>query len=810
MNTLADDIQQYKPVIQLNALGGRRTLHGVRIFLCIVFTLAGVGYVGSSYLFDGQYSQQLLGVGFVSLALWLEQMLVFSYSNSFYFRGLNSLLGLSKNTKYGSTYDVAVVALKNEDDMAEAFCTSKLGSVVLFRAGVSPDAVTDYLHNSRQQLASNMIILPEDEIFSLIGLGKYLLKHDVEFGNMLTHGGVTHETFLGALRWVIGSEHQEKQVARWWSRDNLSHSKGIGREWSYGYAYLLQKFSRDIRTSAVFSTLSLNTPFALEKITEIESALSKAKEANVLLIGEAGVGKTDLVMAVQRRMQTGKSLDAIRGQQIVVLDTNRLFASHGDKQSLELTLLGMFNEAVQAGNIIIVIENLSVFIKEAESMGIYIPELIDQYLSTPNIHLIATDTPGAYHTHLETKSGFVRRFSEILIDTPDLGATTRVLQSIAVQQEVKNKTFFTYSALNALTVASDRYIVEGVLPDKAITLLIDVASEAKQRNLQIISEDFVYEVVSKKTGVPAGPISENERDVLLHLEDKLHQQVIGQTAALGAIARTMRRARAGIQSADKPIGSFLFLGPTGVGKTETAKALAKVFFGGEDKMRRIDMSEFSGADAIVKLIGDGESAGTLPTILREHPYSVILLDEFEKANQSVHDIFLQVLDEGIFTDSRGTKVNARNTIIIATSNAGSQLILNTVQQRKELSTLSDEIISSIIKAGTYRPELINRFDSTIIFEPLSVNQQTEVASLMLKELYERVHTQGYELSVTEDLLTALVEKGYSPEFGARPMQRVLQNVIEEKVAQKIIGGSIQKGDTLRLGLADFTEEELAV
>jgi len=187
-----------------------------------------------------------------------------------------------------------------------------------------------------------------------------------------------------------------------------------------------------------------------------------------------------------------------------------------------------------------------------------------------------------------------------------------------------------------------------------------------------------------------------------------------------------------------------------------------------------------------------------------------LLDEFEKADQSVHDIFLQVLDEGVFTDSRGAKVNARNTIIIATSNAGSQLILNTVSQRKELATLSAEIIDSIIKAGIYRPELINRFDSTIIFEPLSVGEQTEVASLMLSALYERVKERGYQLNVKEDLLTVLVEKGYNPEFGARPMQRVLQDVIEEKIAQKIISGTVQKGDSIKLGLADFTEAELSV
>lgn len=810
MNTLREDIQQYKPAIALNRLATRQTLHRVRVFLFLVFILAGASYLTSEYVLTGSYSQQLLGVSLIALTLWLEQVLTFAYSNSLYFRGINSVLGLADKNHSGATYDVATVVLKNEHDVAEAFCNSQFGSVILFRSGISQTAIKDYLQKPRQLFTTDMVVLPEDEIFSLIGLGKYLLKHDKEFAGMLARAGVSEEIFIGALRWVVGSIHQEKRVARWWSKDNLSQVKGVGREWSYGYAYLLQKFARDIRTSAVFSTLSANTPFAMEKIIAIEAALARGKEANVLIIGEAGVGKIDLVMAIQRRIQTGKSLASINGQQIIVLDTNRLLASHQDKHALELTILGIFDEAVQAGNIIVVIENISVFMRETESMGIFLPELIDQYLATPHVHLIGTDTPGAYHTYLETKGGFVRRFTEILIDTPDLSATTRVLQGIAVQHEAKYQTFFTYAALHALTVTADRYIVEGVLPDKAIALLIDVASAAKQQKLNIITEEFVYGVVSEKTGVPAGPISAEERDVLLNLEDKLHQQVVGQDEAISAIARTMRRARAGIQSADKPIGSFLFLGPTGVGKTETAKALATIFFGGEDNLQRIDMSEFSSGDAVEKLIGDGETAGVLPTILREHPYSVILLDEFEKANQSVHDIFLQVLDEGVFTDSRGMKVNARNTIIVATSNAGSQLILNTVQQRKDLSTLSAEIVSSIIKAGVYRPELINRFDNTIIFEPLSVGQQTEVASMMLTGLYARVRERGYELCVKEDLLAALVKKGYTPEFGARPMQRVLQNVIEEKIAQKIISGTITKGDSLTLALADFTAAELAV
>jgi ATP-dependent Clp protease ATP-binding subunit ClpA len=810
MITLQDSIKQYAPTIDLANVLSRPTLSLLRNVSFAGMALSGAGAIASHYLLAEQFLPQLLGSTAIFGAVWLEQMLIFSYHNSYYFRGLNSLIGLDEEDISGATYDVAAATLKYQHDVTFAFCVSNFGSQALLRSGLSTEQIDTFLRGTRQKITAAMVVLPEKELFSLIGLGKYLLTHDPEFKALFANAGVTEAIFLGALRWVVGAYHQEKRQERWWSKDNLSRTTGIGREWAYGTAYLLERFSRDIRTSAVFSTLNKDSTFATEKVRDIESALARSKDANVLLIGEAGVGTIDLVMAVAERMRTGKSIDAISGKQIIVLDTNRLFAVNKDKQALELTLLELLDEATVAGNYIIVIENLSTFIREGEAMGVFIPELLDEYLALPQLQFIATETPGAYHTHLETLGAFARRFVEILIDSPDLHATTRVLQGIALRLETKHQVFFTYAGLHAITTAADRYIVEGVMPNKAIELLIDVATKAQQTSTVIISEDFVYQTVSEKTGVPAGPIRDQERDLLLHLEDRLHQQVIGQQQALNAIARTMRRARAGIQATDKPIGSFLFLGPTGVGKTETAKALAKIFFGGEDKMQRLDMSEYSGEDALTRLIGDGEGAGTLPSILREHPYCVILLDEFEKATRTVHDLFLQILDEGVFTDARGMKVNARNTIIIATSNAGSQLILRTVQQRKELATLTQEIIDHIVREGIYRPELINRFDSTIVFEPLTLGEQTEVASLLLGGLYTRVKERGYEIDISDDLLTVLVEKGYSPEYGARPMQRVLQNMIEEKIAQKIIAGAVKRGDKIPLTRADFTAAELAV
>ena len=802
-------MRTYIPAVTLHKYISRKATILLRRIFVLLIVLSGAFVSLDIYWFNSEYTGVALGILSISTAFWLELLMLFAYQSSYYYRGLNSLIGLAENDISGATYDVAEAVLKSPADVTAAFCKSSLGTEVLLRSGIPLTEISNYLLSPRPRLTAESILLPERDLFSLIGLGKYLLAHDPSFKKLIKEKGATEANFLGALRWVIGRHHQQKRRERWWSKDNLSKTGSIGREWTFGTAYLLQKFSRPITTTAVFSTLTSDASFANEKIEEIESALVQEKASNVLLLGESGVGKIDLVMAIEQRMRQGESLAAITGKQILVLDTNRLITATQTKAKLEAALLQMFTEAANAGNMIVVIENFTSFIREAESLDVFIPELLDEFLALPQLHIIAIDTPTNYHRHLETLGSFTRRFSEILIDTPDLTATTRVLQSVAMQQENKYPLFFTYGAIQAISTCADRYLVDGVLPDKAIELLLDIASAASRKEINVITSDYVYETVSKKTGVPAGPVTDAERDNLLHLEDTLHQHIIGQDAAITAIARTMRRARIGIQEAEKPIGSFLFLGPTGVGKTETAKTLAKIFFGGEDKLQRLDMSEFSGPDALQHLLGDEARPGVLTTILHEHPYCVLLLDELEKAATEIHDIFLQILDEGTFTNARGEAVNARNAIIIATSNAGSQLILRTVKQRTELATLTSEIISHIIHKGWFRSELINRFDNTIIFEPLSTGEQTNVANLLLSRLYERIQAQGYELKIDPSLLDVLVEKGYSPEFGARSMQRVLQNTIEEKVAEKIIAGTVQKGGEIQLSSTDFTAEELA-
>lgn len=809
MYTLATDVERYRIPILLTKYLSRRNLSRLRTTFFFGALTTGTLALGGFVGLDESYVSPLIGASLLFTGFWLEQILIYSYHNSYYFYGLNSILGITEEKISGATYAVAETVAQNPSDVTRAFCTSRLGTEILLRAGIDLNAVATYLESERPKLASEVIPLPPDQPFSFISLGVYLLTQDSSFGNFIRSTGTTEEIFTGSLKWVVGTYHQQRKQERWWGKDNLSKTEGIGKEWSYGTAYILEKFSRDIRTNAVYSNLTRSdSAFTEEKIAEVEVALARTKASNVLVVGEAGVGKIDLLLEVDRRLRTGKSINAVAHLHMVLLDTTRIFATHKDRQELELTLINLFTEAVNAGNVILVIENLSNFIREAEAMGVFIPELLDPFLATPALHVVATDSPGAYHTYLEPLGSFTRRFAEVLIDTPDLSSTTRVLEGIALTTEQKFNLLFTYDALAAITTSADRYLIEGVMPDKAIELLIDIATRAAQEQQSVISAPYVYAAVTEKTGIPTGPIKESERDLLLRLEEKLHERVIGQGNAIDAIARTMRRARAGIQASDKPIGSFLFLGPTGVGKTETAKALAHVFFGSEGNMARLDMSEYSGPDALTRILGDTSTSGILPDMLREHPYCVLLLDEFEKGARAVHDLFLQILDEGKFTDGRGDTVNARNTIIIATSNAGSQLILKTVSQRQALSTLEGEIINHIIKEGIYRPELLNRFDSTIIFEPLTLEEQGLIAGLMLKGLYERVRSQGFELTINRDLMDVLVEKGYNPEFGARPMQRVIQDLVEEKIAQKIISGEVAKGQPLTLTKNDFTAAEL--
>lgn len=803
MYTLHSTLRPYRSINKLDGYITRPTLTALRYTF---FTLTAISLTAAAtfqFVNLVQYTDEALGFGLLCLGLWITLLLTYFYHNTFYFYGLDSVIGSGGKLRSGCTYDVARLTLINENDVVASFMHSTIGQEIMARLAIGRSDCSSFIGSTRTLITSQDITFHERGLITLETLTDILYQQDVAFRQFLDTHVVAPELFAEVVSFCSSRLHRQKRAERWWSRDALSTTVGIGGELAYGVAYELERFSKSLYTSTIYSDLGVTTNATTLYCEAIEHTLTRDKASNILLIGNAGVGKMDIILSVAKRLRTGVSLHALHHTHFILLDTDRLMAVYGDKNSFEQEFLSLLNQALQAGNCVIVIENISSFISHAASIGVSAHELLDTYLAIPSLHIIGTDTPAAYHNILEPLGAFTRRFEEILVEESSIAATISVIAPLAIIEENRHGVFFTYPAILAVVNASERYIIEGVMPDKAVTLLLDVIGYSLKNGQPVIDEEAVYAYVSSLTGIPTGPISTSERDTLLNLEAVLGKRVVAQDAAVAAVAKTMRRARANIERTDKPIGSFLFLGPTGVGKTETAKALAHVFFNDETNMIRLDMSEFSASDAVLRLLGDSEHSGILSDNLREHPYTVLLLDEFEKAHVTAHDIFLQILDEGYCTDGRGEHVNARNTIVIATSNAGSDLIMRTDSVRSDNPILDQEIISHIISKKIFKPELLNRFDATIIFNPLGQEAKYTIAGQFLSELEARVRTEGYRLTIDRDVVPLLISKGFDAQFGARPLGRAIQDIIEDKLSRLIIAGTIKKGDSVSLSYKDF-------
>lgn len=816
MAEIKDEIRLYSPAIALDKYLPRSFRRALFILVSVVFFLVTAFIIAQAVyteLVHGGFTYGMLfyelgfytGLWLITSSLFFSLLLWRFFYQSLYLRGIETIVHEGAVKEGGITYECAVVLRRGTEDVTMSFITSAYGQNIMRRCGIPVSDIDTYLGGGRDVISSTGLSVPQHSFLTLEQIGEYIFRNDSSFSSFLFEHGVSEDMYQGAMEWIMRIYHESKHWERWWSRDNLGKINGIGKEFSFGVAYELQEYIRDIETAAVFSSLSKDTAYANEKVEQIEAVLVRTKEANVLLVGEAGVGKMDILVRLGQKMHGGKSAGSITGKRLVVFDDRSFLATHESKEAFEPAFIKLLTQAERAGNIVIIFENIAQFIQSAASVGADVADLIDDYLSSSDLQVIGTSDPMSYHQHLETRPQIIQRFETVHIDNPDKSSTVRILEDVALSHEVSGELVFTYQSILAIAESADQYIVEGVMPDKAVDLLVEIVPQAQSEGVQLVTKEFVEQYVSGKTGIPIGPISAEEQDKLLHLEDKLHARVVGQKSAIAAISGAMRRSRAGIQAKDRPIGSFLFLGPTGVGKTETAKALAAVFFGDEERMSRLDMSEFNGPDGLVRLLGDGNSSGMLSDMLKTHPYGVLLLDEFEKASEDVHDLFLQVLDEGRYTDARGAKVNARNSIIIATSNAGSQLIWDMVQQNVDPAERKNDIVGEIVNSGVYKPELVNRFDGVIIFEPLDHEDRGKIAELMLKELEERIQKKGYKLEVNDVLVDVLTKRGYNPEFGAREMRRILQDIVEEKVASKIIAGNLKLGDTIVFADEDFVD-----
>jgi ATP-dependent Clp protease ATP-binding subunit ClpA len=742
--------------------------------------------------------------------IWVVNRMLGWYRNSQYYL-VEALLERGKTgakTPYSTpTPEVCEIYWKTRGgDLVRSYAESVAGKMVLRRSGIGDDVLSNYLRGRKQIVDFSQFYDDLRRTFTLPDVSRLLVSRDKDFYQFLFELGIRERELVGAAEWVERDSKRRKQRERWWGKVSLGQTPAFGADFAYGEAAVLGKYGTDISKKAISGGSNFRFIYGSEAIKELEIILSRSKEANAILVGEEGAGKMDVILDFARDIMNGYTHPSLAKKRVVSIDGKALISQCRTKQEFDAEIMRVMNDAVKAGNIILVLEDLPGLIEGGYALESDVMGIIDPYLRSNTIQVIATADTSHFHRLIEPNTAIMQRFEKVMLTEPPEDSIIRILEEAAERLERRNPLRFTYPAIVEIVKGAENYFPDGVMPDKALDLLDELVPYLRERGCHLVKKLDVLGFIKEKTNIPVGAISDDERERLMHLEGLMQRLVIGQSRALKVVSDALRRSRAGVRSQNRPIGAFLFLGPTGVGKTETAKALATVFFGDESAMRRIDMSEYQGDDGLERMIGSMNGIpGTLPVILREQPYGVILLDEFEKTNPKVLDLFLQVFDEGIFHDAQGKKANARNSIFIATSNAGAQEIREAIRQGVDLDTAEKSIIDAIIASGWFKAELLNRFDGIVLFHPLTTEDYRQIARLMLEKLKKRLREKSINLVVNDILIDAVMYHGVDPDFGARPMTRAVQEVVEEKVAEKIIQGKLLQGSTLEFTLEDFPE-----
>lgn len=590
--------------------------------------------------------------------------------------------------------------------------------------------------------------------------------------NIIVDQNIKISSIKEAALWAEREVVEEMLANRWWRKDHLARLPGLGKNFAYGETYFLEKYAHDLAPQA--EALKEEIIGKDREMQLIERALLKGAGANVLIVGNAGVGKHTLLLGLARDISEGKIFPNLEHKRVFKLYAESIIASGKTKGGAEAIIIKLLNETVRAGNIILAIDNFPEFVQSLSNSGISALELLSPYLSNPSIHIVALADKTSARKILEADQAFMNFFERIDLEEPSREYVIEILENEAmrIEKSMRGKIMISYPALEKTAEVAEQNLVEGSMPKRAVDLLKDVFGEGVAKRQKIINPEIVLEIVQRKTKMPLGEISEEEKEKLMDLEKILAARVVGQREATGAVANAVRRARSGIQSRSKPLASFLFLGPTGVGKTETAKALAFIYFESEESMIRFDMSEYSTEESMSRLLE------FMPSRILAEPYAVVLLDEFEKSHPKIKNIFLQILDEGYFTDQNGKKVNMRNTIIVATSNSADP-------------------------HTDFKPELLNRFDSVITFKHLGIEDLNKIARIALNRLKQRLERENYLLKINDALVDAVAKGGYNPAMGARPMQRFIQDKIEKIISEKIIRGQIKNGREFEISPQEF-------
>lgn len=527
-----------------------------------------------------------------------------------------------------------------------------------------------------------------------------------------------------------------------------------------------------------------------EEIIESIFRIIEGGGRGAVLVGERGVGKSAIIEGVAELMIKEDVPKILHDKRLISISLSEIMGGTSGKEA-GAKLMAAISDAMRAGNIVLHISNLEYFASEgAAPLAALLAEELQRY----KLPVLSTTTPEGYKRVIEgtALSGI---FERVDVPEPDTNLAIQILQAESGGIEYQTRVYFSYDAIVGAVKLSDKYLHERYLPDKAIEIIKEAAMYAqnKRGKNSIVTVNDVAKVVSEKGKVPVASITESEREKLLKLEEVIHKRIIGQAEAVEAVSSALRRAGAGMHEGKKPIANFLFLGPTGVGKTELAKTIAEVYFGDEDNMLRVDMSEYQEKSGAERMIGGKGEAGILTEAVRERPSALLLLDELEKAHPDILNLFLQVMDDGRLTDGRGRTVDFTNLIIIATSNAGSDFIAKEVDKKTPIEEIKKALLEE--KLGNYfRPEFLNRFDGVIVFRPLTPEEIIKIAELLIKKIARKLSDKGVEVIVEEPALRELAKLGFDPKFGARPLRRVLAKEVEDRLANMLLRGEIRRRD----------------
>src|SRR5438094_104933 len=558
------------------------------------------------------------------------------------------------------------------------------------------------------------------------------------------------------------------------------------------------------------------------EIRRVMQVLSRRTKNNPVLIGEPGVGKTAIVEGLARRIISGDVPESLKNKRIIAMDIGAMVAGAKFRGEFEDRLKAFLKEVTDSqGEIILFIDELHTIVGAGAAEGsVDASNMLKPMLARGELRTIGATTLDEYRKYIEKDAALERRFQPVMVNEPSVEDTIAILRGLKERYEVHHGVRITDAALVAAAVLSHRYISDRFLPDKAVDLVDEAASrlkieldsmpteidviereimqhEMERQARQEVTEEDIAQVVSSWTGIPVSRLQESERAKLLRLEEHLHQRVVGQDAAIKAVANAVRRARAGLQDPNRPIGSFIFLGPTGVGKTELSRALAEFLFDDENAMIRIDMSEYMEKHTVARLIGAPpgyvgyEEGGQLSEAVRRKPYSVVLFDEIEKAHHDVFNVLLQVLDDGRITDGQGRTVDFKNTVIIMTSNIGSQFITE-----EESSEGRSRLVIDALRAH-FRPEFLNRVDEIIIFDRLTEEDLKKIVEIQLSRLTKRLAQQNITLKLSDSAETLIAREGYDPVYGARPLKRAIQRYLLDPLSMNILEGKFGEGQTIR-------------